>query len=157
MLDQPQPDQDGKGSGVVWTAELVLAYREELSDQLSKVYCVAHMSPVRISEAPGIQNTRLGETCTMARGWRQRRKTGVGVAVKAASGIEYQRGRNGPSVRWRIKYSSEQGRRAEERTGGVVAVEGRGFKKRERLPDLLRREGGRERGIARSRSQNHSS
>ena len=56
MLDQPQPDQDGKGSGVVWTAELVLACREELSDQLSKVYCVPHMRPVRISEAPGIQN-----------------------------------------------------------------------------------------------------
>jgi hypothetical protein len=55
MLDQPQPDQDGKGSGVVWTAELVLAYMEELSDQLSQVYCVAHMDPVRISEAPDIQ------------------------------------------------------------------------------------------------------
>jgi hypothetical protein len=71
-------------------------------------------------------------------------KMGVGVAAKAASGIEYQRGRNGPSVRWSIKYSSEQGRRAEKRTGCVVAVEGRGFKKGERLPDLLRREGGRE-------------
>ena len=52
MLDQPQlrPGWKGKWGRTVrlWVLELVLAYREELSDQLSQVYCVAHMHPVRI-------------------------------------------------------------------------------------------------------------